>query len=300
MVLCHPYMYTVHIRYIDLELKESTPNMHKPNSNTPADIQITSRRPKFDFSHVEKVWLADPIKTHFLNALSILIPQSERIVNEIMRQQLTCINDPTLKKEVQILIKQERAHALMHRQSNNTLKQHYPLITYFEKIQTGVMNQILKWSSPAFTLALPAAFEHFTAAVSRHFLTHHNNWTQGKQNQAIEFVNWHCLEEIEHQAVCLDVYKTEYSSGWRIVWVLLLFWLPLTLVSTFMIHLYLLHKDRELYRPKNWWPYFKFLARTTKLLSRGIFSYRIKHFNPWQEKDKELYQAALKQFSKSQ
>ncbi len=276
--------------------------MHQPHSQstTPKSVSITARRPQFDFSHVEKVWLADPIKTHFLNALSVLIPQSERVVNDIMRRQLKHIHDPVLKQQVQLLIKQESAHALMHRQSNNTLKQHYPLITRFEKIQTGVMNQILKWGSTAFILALPAAFEHFTAAVSRDFLTHHDNWTQGNQNQAIEFVNWHCLEEIEHQAVCLDVYKTEYSSGWRLVCILLIFWLPLTLVSTFTIHLFLLHKDRVIYKPKNWLPYFKFLARSTKLLSQGIFAYRKQHFNPWQAKDQQLYQDALKRFSQSQ
>jgi predicted metal-dependent hydrolase len=104
---------------------------------------------------------------------------------------------------------------------------------------------------PFVFLALPAAFEHFTATISRDFLTHHYHWTQGKQNQAFECVNWHCLEEIEHQAVCLDVYKKKYSSSWRLVWILLLFWLPLTLASTFAIHLFLLHKDRVIYRPQN-------------------------------------------------
>jgi predicted metal-dependent hydrolase len=275
--------------------------MHNPHSQstTPAGIHITIRRPQFNFSHVEKVWLADPIKTHFLNALSVLIPTSERVVNDIMRSQLKRIHDPILKQEVQLLIKQEGAHALMHRQSNDILKQQYPLINRFEKIQTGVMNQILKWGSPAFVLALPAAFEHFTAAISRDFLTHHHHWTQGKQNQAIEFVNWHCLEEIEHQAVCLDVYKTKHSSGWRLVWVLLLFWLPLTLASTFAIHLFLLHKDKVIYRPQNWLPYLKFVARSTLLLSKGIFSYRKKQFTLWQDRDKKLYHAALKRFSDS-
>jgi predicted metal-dependent hydrolase len=56
-----------------------------------------ARRPQFNFSRIERVWLADPIKTHFLNALSVLIPTSERAVNDIMRNQLKRIHDPILK-----------------------------------------------------------------------------------------------------------------------------------------------------------------------------------------------------------
>jgi len=268
-------------------------NNQNSQSTTPPGIDITARRPTFDFSAVEKTWLADPIKSHFMNALSVLIPHSERIVMQIMRSELRCIKDPILKQQVQALIKQEGAHAGMHRQSNERLKQAFPAIGFFEKIQVSFMKLVMTCASRAFVIALPAAFEHFTAAISRDYLSHHQHWTGEKNNQAIEFVNWHALEEIEHQAVCLDVYKTQYSSGWRLVWLLLFFWMPLTLISTYGIQLYFLHKDRVIYHPKNWLPYLRFLGRSAKVFSKGIFAYRKKQFRPWQATDQKLYEDSL-------
>ncbi len=268
-------------------------NNNNSQSTTPPGIEITARRPQFDFTGVEKVWLADPIRSHFMNALSVLIPHSERIVMQIMRNEFSGIQDPILKQQVQALIKQEGAHAGMHWQSNVRLKQAFPAIYYFENIQVAFMKLVLACASPAFILALPAAFEHFTAAISRDYLTHHQLWTNGKGNQAVEFADWHALEEIEHQAVCFDVYKTQYKSGWRLVWILLFFWMPLTLISTFSIQLYLLHVDRVIYRPKNWQPYFRFVGSTLKVFCKGIFSYGKKQFRPWRASDQKLYQASL-------
>jgi len=275
-------------------------NIKNSQSTTPPGIDITARRPTFDFSTVEKEWLADPIKSHFMNALSVLIPHSERIVMQIMRSELHGIKDPILKQQVQALIKQEGAHAGMHRQSNDRLKQAFPAVAIFEKIQVTFMTLLMKCASRAFVIALPAAFEHFTAAISRHYLSHHQQWTNGKNNQAIDFVNWHALEEIEHQAVCLDVYKTQYKSGWRMVWLLLIFWMPLTLISTYGIQLYFLHKDRVIYQPKNWLPYFRFLGSSAKVFNKGIFAYRKKQFRPWQATDQKLYEDSLEKFIQTQ
>ncbi len=275
--------------------------MIKPNSQstTPQCVHITSRKPDFDFSQVEKVWLADPFKSHFMNALSILIPHSERIVNEIMRNNLKRISDPVLKDQVSALIKQEGAHAAMHRKSNARLMECYPAISFFEKTQQTFMGLVRRFSSSAFELAIPAAFEHFTAAISRDVLKNHKKWTSGKSNQSIDFVNWHSLEEIEHQAVCYDVYKAMHNSGWRLVLILLCFWMPITVVSTYGIQLYLLHKDRVIYKPKNWLPYLKFVGSSIGLFTKGIFQYRHPDFQPWQPADKALYLASLARMEES-
>ncbi len=228
-----------------------------------------------------------------MNALSVLIPHSERIVNEIMRGNIQRISDPVLKDQVKALIKQEGAHGAMHRKSNARLRQYFPVIGFFEKVQKIFMRLARRFSSSAFEVAIPAAFEHFTAAISRDVLLNYQKWTAGKSNQCIDFVNWHSLEEIEHQAVCYDVYKSMHSSGWRLVLVLLFFWMPITVVSTYGIQLYLLHKDRVIYKPKNWLPYLKFVGGSLGLFTKGIFQYRNKGFQPWLPADKALYLASL-------
>jgi len=266
-------------------------------STTPEGVKITSRRPKFDFSDTPKVWLSDPFKTHFMNALSILIPHSERTVNAIMRQNIQHISDARLKNEVKSLIKQEGAHAAMHQKSNSCLKQcGYTKIAFFEKLQKKAMSMLRRVSSDAFEMVIPAAFEHFTSAISRDFLVNKDEWVGQQTNEAIDFAVWHSLEEIEHQAVCYDAYKALYPSQWRLVFALLFCWVPLTVLSTYIVQLYLLHKDRVIYQPKNWVPYFKFLSGNIGLFTKGIFKYREKGFQPWSPSDEALYHKALTQF----
>ena len=277
--------------------KVSVVNKNLEQSTTPSDVKITSRRPTFDFSNTPKVWLSDPFKTHFMNALSILIPHSERTVNAIMRQNIKQLSDARLKEEVMALIKQEGAHAAMHQKSNLYLKRcGYIKIAFFESLQKKSMSMIRRVSSNAFEMAIPAAFEHFTSAISRDFLMNKDEWTGPQSNESIDFVVWHSLEEIEHQAVCYDAYKALYPSQWRLVFALLFFWVPLTVLSTYIVQLYLLHKDRVIYQPKNWIPYFRFLSGNIGLFTKGIFKYRKKEFQPWNLSDEVLYNKALTEF----
>ena len=269
---------------------------HSTQSTTPENVQITCRRPQFDFEGTPAIWLADPIKTHFMNALSVLIPYSEKTVNEIMRKSLDQIQDSVLKQEINNLIKQEGAHALMHRQTNSLLVNYgYEKVIFFEKVQKFMMSLLARCSSKAFEMAMPAAFEHFTAAISRDFLAHQAYWVNDQQNQAIEFTKWHALEEIEHQAVCYDVFKALYKNPYRLSVLLMLVWLPVFIVSTFTIQLYFLHKDRIIYKPKYWPKYLNFLGRSIRLFSKGIFSYAKPSFSPWSESDLSLYKKSLYQ-----
>lgn len=272
-------------------------NKNLVQSTTPRDVKIISRRPKLDFSDTPKIWLSDPFKTHFMNALSILIPHSERTVNAIMRQNIKHISDARLKNEMMSLLKQEGAHAAMHQKSNSYLKRcGYTKIAFFEKLQKTSMSMIRRVSSNAFEMAIPAAFEHFTAAISRDFLMNQDEWVGQQTNEAIDFAVWHSLEEIEHQAVCYDAYKALYPNQWRLVFALLFFWVPLTVLSTYIVQLYLLHKDRVIYQPKNWIPYFRFLSGNIGLFTNGIFKYRKKEYQPWSSSDKALYNKILAQF----
>ncbi len=272
-------------------------NKNIEQSTTPTCVKITPRRPDFDFSDTPKIWLSDPFKTHFMNALSVLIPYSERTVNAILGQNLKHISDTRLKNEIMSLIKQEGAHATMHQKSNSRLKQcGYTKIDFFEKLQHKSMSILRRVSTDAFEMAIPAAFEHFTSAISRDFLAHKDKWVGSEDNESIDFAVWHSLEEIEHQAVCYDAYKALHPSQERLVFALLFCWVPLTILSTYIVQLYFLHKDRIIYHPKNWVPYCKFLSGNIGLFTKGIFKYREKGFQPWSPSDEILYNKALTQF----
>jgi predicted metal-dependent hydrolase len=228
-----------------------------------------------------------------MNALSIFIPFSERTVSEILRSNLPKIQDGKLKQQTLDTIKQEGRHAAMHRQSNILIGQSYNGLKLIGKIQSNTMNLIRAVSSNAFEMCMPATFEHFTSAVSREILSNQQEWIGEQDNQAIDFMLWHCLEELEHQAICHDAYKALYRSRIRLFLSLAL-WVPLSMVSIYSIQMYLLHKDRIIYKPRNWMPYLKFLIKSAPLFYRGSIDFCRNGFNPWSDSDQALYQASLK------
>lgn len=283
----------------DKSLERINMTQHISQSTTPVNVQITARQPVFEFKDTPAIWLGDPIKTHFMNALSVLIPFSEKTVNEVMRKNIKLFQEPKLKKEIQALIKQEGAHARMHRQTNKLLvNAGYTGVLFFEKIQIRLMSLVRRISTDAFELAMPAAFEHFTAAISRDFLAQDIYWTNNKENSAVNFLKWHALEELEHQAVCYDAFNSICKNKYRLSVHLALIWLPIFVISTFTIQLYFLHKDRIIYQPKYWLAYLRFMGRCIKLFSKGIFSYRKASFSPWSPQDETLYQKSLERFRK--
>lgn len=265
-------------------------------SSTPNNIIITPRNPSFDFSDVNKVWMSDAITSHFMNALSIFIPFSERTVIEILRNNVDRIENENLKQQIKDMVKQEGRHAAMHRKSNERIRSCYSGLGTIEKLQQFTMKWVRKLSSRAFEAAIPAAFEHFTSAVSRNILSNQAKWTGNNKNASIDFVIWHCLEELEHQAVGHDAYKALYKSRFRLL-LSLLFWSPLSMISVYGTQLYLMHKDRIIYKPKNWLPYLKFLVSSCPLFYKGTFQFCSKHYLPWSESDKALYQTALAEFN---
>ena len=51
------------------------------NSSTPENIIIEPRRPDFDFSDTTKYWLRDPFTSHFIYALSIVVPSFLTVIS---------------------------------------------------------------------------------------------------------------------------------------------------------------------------------------------------------------------------
>jgi len=258
--------------------------------STPDDIKIQPRRPEFDFSKVGKYWLRDPFTSHFMNALSIVVPHSERTVIDIVRKYADRISEPKLVKDMDALIRQEGRHTLMHLRCNALLEAcGYPAIPLFERFQKFFVRMLRRISPPAWELAMPAAFEHFTSAISRDFIVNHAFWTGEQANAAIDFTNWHALEELEHQAVCFDVFAALEKRTWLLTPVLLFIWMPATLVSVYGIQLYFLLRDGILLKGKNWGPYLKFIFQSLPMLTRGALKYTHKGFHPWTAKDVQIY-----------
>lgn len=269
-------------------------------------MPLITRRVDFTFDNVPPIWLADSIKTQFMQALSLFIPASERMVIDILRTHQNKVHDNDMQVLITDLIKQEGQHAAMHRRANQVIAQQHPELNWVIKIQGKLMGLIQKISPQAFLLSTPVAFEHFTAAISKDVLNNTNYWVgeNPKNNTAVDFLLWHCLEELEHQGVCHLIYQNTYKhslkNNIRIILSLLLLWLPVTSLSIFSVQLYLLMKDKTLLKPQNWLPFVTFIGRTSLLFLNGIFKYQKSNHITWNKKEIELYRSACHNFNQRQ
>ena len=94
-------------------------------------------------------------------------------------------------------------HPLMHLRCNDLLKNcGDSALRPFERFHRFFIRILRKVSPPGRELGMPAAFEHLTSAISRDFIVNRHFWAANLSNAAIDFMNWHALEELEHQAVC--------------------------------------------------------------------------------------------------
>lgn len=259
-------------------------------STTPQEVDIKPRQPVFDFTGTSAHWLANPVISHFFNALSIFIPVSEKMVIDILRKERAHIDDPKLQAEISALIKQEGAHARLHRQTNALLiKSGFGAIPPLIKAQeTGfkLLGKIIP------TATIPAAFEHFTSALSWAYLENRGEWTGGKENGFIDFLDWHAMEEIEHQAVCYDVYKHHHPQQSQLLSNTLLYiWLPLTLVSVYGAQGYLLLRDGSLKKKSERRHFVDWLKVSAPIFWRGINQYKQPQYKAWSKQQILRYTA---------
>ena len=261
-------------------------------SSKRAEITITPRKVDFDFSDVPEKWLSTIEASHFMNALSVTIPVTERFVIENLRKSLNRVENPQLREELLGVIKQEGMHARFHKKVNRFLSEGgFTRIPLLERIQSFGFDWVQKLMPQSFVDSIPAAMEHFTANISKSVLKDHSLWfDEGADNDAVRFLKWHALEELEHQAVCFDLYKELGHKSFFFSLSLVVLWMPLTALYIYGIHLYLLLKTRRLRGLHRWRKYVSFIGKTLPLFFSGAWKYCRKDYTPWTLEDSHLFE----------
>lgn len=261
-------------------------------SSKRAEITITPRKVDFDFSDVPEKWLSTIEASHFMNALSVTIPVTERFVIENLRKSLNRVENPQLREELLGVIKQEGMHARFHKKVNQFLSEGgFTRIPLLERIHSFGFDWVQKLMPQSFVDSIPAAMEHFTANISKSVLKDHSLWfDEGADNDAVRFLKWHALEELEHQAVCFDLYKELGHKSFFFSLSLVVLWMPLTALYIYGIHLYLLLKTRRLRGLNRWRKYVSFTGKTLPLFFSGAWKYCRKDYTPWTLEDSHLFE----------
>ena len=150
-----------------------------------------------------------PLKTHFMNGFSLLIPGAENTVIHTLKETQPELRDPKLRAQITEMIAQESWHSYSHRKYNQWLtKMGLPApelaSEFFHSLLTGKKKRDQK-QGKAFWVPALVGGEHNAVCIMEYLLerpamlaTMHPHFRQAWV--------WHCIEEIEHKGSSLDMW----------------------------------------------------------------------------------------------
>lgn len=265
---------------------------------------ITQRDICFDFSDVDmNHWHPAGFHvSHYLNVQSLMFPQGERFFIRSVRHFRGEISDPQLSDDIAGFIAQEAVHGREHEAYNAELSAiGYPA-RKADRLLEWYLRLLEDKLSPETCLAVTAGMEHFTAITADSLLGDPRS-LEGAHPTMAKLWRWHSLEETEHKAVAMDVFRT--VSGNRLV-----AWLRRCitfLLSTFGIQCciwYMLiataHRSGKLFDFRGWFSLVKYLWLKPGVYRKQIPSwlrYFLPGFHPWDINSRaelEQWQAELR------
>ncbi|MET7882585.1 metal-dependent hydrolase [Streptomyces avermitilis] len=197
-------------------------------SRSPSDGHqvITPRRVSFDWGRTPLHWIPDePVATHVINVLHLLLPAGERWFVKVFKEGLPLITDPGLLDDVKGFMGQEATHSVQHAYVLEHLAAQRLDAADFTKYVDFLFERLLGEQPPLsapiparewlrFRLSVIAAIEQFTAVLGDWVLAADGLDRAGADEVMIDLLRWHGAEEVEHRAVAFDMYQ--HCAGRRL------------------------------------------------------------------------------------
>ena len=232
----------------------------------------------------------DAYRSQLLNALSFMFPVGEQFFIDSVRhfaKDVQAQGNNKLSAEIKLFVGQEATHRHLHQQYND----HLVKLGYTPWVERALARSIrtAQLLSHKNHLAATVAYEHYTAVLGDGLLRN-ASWTEGMDPTMREVWLWHAAEESEHKAVAMDTYNAVGGGYWMRVLVYFLVSIEFMVFANIQLML-MLHKDRQLHKPKTW------LSATRFWLGRnGVFWHTLPHwlayfkpgFHPWQHDNTDL------------
>lgn len=182
---------------------------------------IKARRVQFNLDETPLHWIPDdPLATHIINGIHLLLPAGEFWFCRVYNQALPMVTDPALRADVEGFIRQEAIHARVHAGAEKYLHAH--------GVETDEVRERAEWLFGQFLgdapfgikllqqpmlekrwlitrVGLIAAIEHFTGLLGQ-WAMDNKSWDRADPVMA-DLFRWHLAEEVEHRCVAYDLYK---------------------------------------------------------------------------------------------
>lgn len=286
----------------------------KRRAGTPAALKIVARNVRFDYLdrlRQQRYWHNDsPVSTHFFNALQAMFPEGERFFMDSardVRDQLGKENiPPQLLEQLQQFIRQEALHGREHDGWTQALiETGYDGMKGFDDKLRNDNRWARKKLSPLVRLSMTVASEHFTASLAHLFVYQRPDLIENAQSPFRELLVYHALEELEHKAVCFDLYQAA-KGGYFLRAAGMVFVTVDLLVRLHNRHVYLMQKDGLLNAESKM--EMRQLMWGRQGVMRSLMPYLMQYFrpdfHPWQTDEREdfmqRYAAELKLIDEQQ
>lgn len=173
----------------------------------PTDLVLVPRDVRFDWTDLPLHWVpGEPVGTHMLNVLHLLLPAGERFFVDLFTRALPRIADPDLADQVRGFIGQEAMHAQAHDGVLDALvAAGVDTRPYTDQVE-WIFGWLLggRWDDGDLVerLAVVAAIEHLTSVLG--------DWVLGADALddahpvMLDLLRWHGAEEVEHRCVAFD------------------------------------------------------------------------------------------------
>lgn len=225
----------------------------------------------------------DPDVSLFFNVLSTFFPEGETFFIKSVQDYRDVIEDPVLGEQVRRFCGQEGSHRREHTKYNARLAEAgYPVPRLERQLKTRLT--LLRRCLPArHRLAVTCALEHFTAVLADALLSDPRTLAGAAPDFAAIWT-WHALEEIEHKAVCFDVYQ---AMGGH--WPERTFYMVLTtlgFLAGIVYHMHVFQKvEGRSWRMKPWQRTLRWLLHRPGADHRSLrlyLNYFRPDFHPWE------------------
>jgi len=174
----------------------------------PQRIQV--RKPQWTFAEFVGSEPRSEFGRMLFGALSIVFPEGERFFIRSVKHFAGQINDAALTQDIKDFIGQEAQHGKVHETYNKAVLGHdYNIEPFLAWYKSAMFDTLEKTAEaifgPKLMLAVTAAAEHFTATWAAHSLSSGYLEEHVANQNMLDFMQWHAIEEIEHKHVAFDV-----------------------------------------------------------------------------------------------
>jgi predicted metal-dependent hydrolase len=194
------------------------PHSRQSDASDHERLVLEARDVEFDWADLPFHYVPnEPLATHVLNVLHLLLPAGEEFFVEVFKKTLPLIKDDQLRLDIQGFIGQEA----MHSQAHSGVLAHFDsqgidltpftgqVRWMFEKLLGERPHRSVRrqrsWLLEQ--VALISAIEHYTAVLGEWVLDTPTLDTVGTDPVMLDMLRWHGAEEVEHKAVAFDTMK---------------------------------------------------------------------------------------------